>query len=28
MKNLKVECFYGGGDPVVTNISSLKSNKP
>lgn len=28
MKNLKVECFFGGGDPVNGNITSLKSNKP
>lgn len=28
MKTLKVECFFGGGDPVSANIDSLKTVKP
>jgi ATP-dependent RNA helicase UAP56/SUB2 len=28
LKNIKVECFFGGGDPVSVNIQTIKTVKP
>ncbi|CAK78733.1 unnamed protein product (macronuclear) [Paramecium tetraurelia] len=28
MKSIKVECFYGGGEPVTVNISTIETVKP
>lgn len=25
---MRVECFFGGGDPVSVNIQTLKTTKP
>lgn len=25
---MRVECFYGGGDPVTVNVSTIKTTKP
>jgi len=25
---MRVECFFGGGDPVTVNIQTLKTTKP
>lgn len=28
LKDMRVECFFGGGEPVNLNIESLKTVKP
>jgi ATP-dependent RNA helicase UAP56/SUB2 len=28
LKDMRVECFFGGGDPVNLNIDTLKTVKP
>lgn len=28
LKNLKCECFFGGGDPLTVNVDIMKMSKP